>query len=447
MNLIQSALFFIAVQSPVSDPQVQWMDAHRLHLRNGNFIDGIIEEMTADIIILRYTSIITLSVPVGDLKRDEQGRPVIEEIKLRHVTTEVKRVEVPKEPDPTPTPGVQPVDPGPTPTPTETPVAGPDAPPIGEAKRARIESFVAEHFDGTDDRYQSMLAEIQSYGLDGARYLTWRIRSVDEATGRWAHQVLRTLGSIPFDADIQRLLRSSRSSDRAIALLLLGERKFPEVEGDALRSLRDADVAVRIAAATALESVGTQESLEALADATLDRDSGVRQVSASAATQVARRTQGEAALAARWISAISQASDAAKPELAEAIGRLAATTGNRSPLPRAEIRDALASMLGEFQVALRIKAAVALGEGKLPEAHLPLVERLRGEDNDSVIQAICNSLTQIGNTAALEPLIEVLRGSPAAAAAAGTALRALTRQSLPDEFGPWNSWFQETFRK
>src|SRR5262249_32364334 len=116
MNAIPGALALLALfgQAP---PQEQWKDAHRLILRNGNFIDGVIEEMTPDIIILRYSPTSVLTVQVSELKRDANGKPIIEEIRLRHVNTEAKRVAPPREPEPTAAPTPSPDGAKPVPTP------------------------------------------------------------------------------------------------------------------------------------------------------------------------------------------------------------------------------------------------------------------------------------------------------------------------------------------
>src|SRR6185436_17245026 len=81
-----------------------WTDTHRLVLRNGNFLDGVIESLEEDLVTMKCG-------PTA------KGFIAVSEIRLRHADAEAKVIAPPTS-TPTPTPGPERRDPLTTPKPT-----------------------------------------------------------------------------------------------------------------------------------------------------------------------------------------------------------------------------------------------------------------------------------------------------------------------------------------
>ncbi len=100
------ALFLAAAST--AWPQDDWKDTHRVHLRNGNFLDGQLSERSETAVVLKFTPTTTLKIKLADVVR-------IELITIRPLGEALKTVELSPSPAPSPGPGV--------------PTARPDLPP------------------------------------------------------------------------------------------------------------------------------------------------------------------------------------------------------------------------------------------------------------------------------------------------------------------------------
>src|SRR5262245_36932709 len=65
-----------------------WRDTHRLHLRNGNFIDGVLVQLGDKDVLFRWSPGVLMRIKVADIKGD------IEEIKIRTLNTAPRTVAI-----------------------------------------------------------------------------------------------------------------------------------------------------------------------------------------------------------------------------------------------------------------------------------------------------------------------------------------------------------------
>jgi len=404
--------------------QGQWRDTHRVFLRNGNVVDGQLDDFTAEEVMLHYTEKMTIRIEAPDVQR-------VELITIRPVGAPVKKI------DPV--------------------TVAPNDPKVGEIVRGgnklmpepktvkemkeRVEEILNRVANAADERKQAFSMEMRTYGVEGARYLIWRLQTLDDQRSQWVVQTLKGMSDFKFDAELKEMLNWPRPDMRAAAARMLGVRGTKDAQSLVTYLLRDPEPEVRAAAATALSNIGDAKAALALADAALDREAFVSMGAVEAAVIVAQRTQTEAALADRWLNIARRAPDDARVRLLEQLIRMAGTKPKGYPNEELE-RTLVAFMLDDRAVAVRGTAARLLGEGSFRNSAKAIADRVSIESNPNVQTQMCDALALLKDPQSVAPLIEMLLSrSSDVKAAAQRALGHITRQvRLGADYDKWKDW-------
>ncbi|MBI2932955.1 MAG: HEAT repeat domain-containing protein [Planctomycetes bacterium] len=410
----------------VSEPKVQssqWMDTHRVFLRNGNTVDGRLEEFTADAVVLGWDASTTVQLKTEDVDR-------VELITIRSVSTAVQEV--------------NPISTGTDKARQVKPVAAkPTAQPSLDGDiRQRIEELLTRLSGASDERKERLRTEMRSFGAEGARYLVWRLQTLDNARSRWVMDTLGSMGPSGIEAELRELLSSARPDIRAAAAQMLAQRGAKDVLPQLLQMLDDREAGVRAAAASGLGDLADADSLVQLADVALDPDSIPSNQAVRAAVELAQRTSSEAALARHWAQTVRRASDGARQRIASALATLGAGR-SEGTFPLSEIQEALITlMIDDEKAEVRAIAALALGEVKATASIPTLIERLSAETDVLVLVQICDALRLLKARDAIPALIEQLNSDSADARdGAVRALRGITSvKHLGTEYDEWNNW-------
>ncbi len=184
---------------PPTGPKVEeWRDTHRVHLRNGNFVDGKLDQAPSDTeLVLLFSKGAALKIKLIDVVR-------IDIIKMRHVNEAVKTVDLPK---PGPGDSGEPPAPGPA-RPAETVTYDENGKPVlnifvERGIRETLEKL-GEDPEGSDEA--KLVKDLEQTGEAGRALIAWLLR---DARWEMRRASAKALG----------LLKHAASSKALIALL------------------------------------------------------------------------------------------------------------------------------------------------------------------------------------------------------------------------------------
>ncbi|MBI4566380.1 MAG: HEAT repeat domain-containing protein [Planctomycetes bacterium] len=401
----------------------EWRDTHRVELRNGNVIDGVLEESGKDWVVIRWSPEAMVRIKAVDIYR-------IQRLVIRTAGSDLPRVDLF--------------------TPVPAPAAEEEPNEVSKvAAMPSVEEILERVSGASRDRRQELMEELREFGVGGARHLLDRISALDPDRTSWALEALRRMKDVPFDEALRGALASPRADVRAGAVYILADRGAVSMVRSMTPLLRDPESAVRTAAVSAVTRLADAGALPDLVEASQDPEDTVRRIAVSGAMDLAKRTGADAELARMWIRVLRRADDSAQADLARGLGLLASTK-KAADFPEADIREALTELLRDRGEAAREAAAGALGElSPDPATARALGESLAAELNADVAARLCNSLAKIGQgeREALEALIERLRSdNDMVRRAAEGALRRLTRQNHGSNYDDWREWYERNFR-
>lgn len=401
-----------------------WKDTHRVYLRNGNFLDGRLEQIGEKDILFRWSPGILMRIKLGDIKGD------IEEIKIRTLNAPTTKVAV-KLPDPPPD--------------KDGPVI--EKPPTRDPKKpaSDIDKFFTKILSQGDMTFELLAKEVKGLGLEGGKAIIAELPTMDSQRTDLAFVALDQMRDLPLDREIRSLLDSKRPDIRTGAVNLLANRNSSDSLRAVLGLLRDPIPSVRTAALMALPNFNDPSVLNSIADLAIDPDGQVRARAIKSAEELSGRSTADNELAGRWLLMLGRGPSAAIGELAMALSRLAERAGDGFPMD--DLRDRLARMLSDRDPTTRGSAAYALTGVKPPEAsNEPIVAALQTERDPKVIVFMCDSLAKIRLAQSAEVLVDKLRDDNKDVKAA--AQRALEKISGNAEFGSdydkWKEWLDKS---
>jgi len=402
--------------------QEGWRDTHRVHLRNGQFLDGRLEQIADKEVLFRWSPSALLRIRRMEIDR-------IEEIKIRPLRSLPKPVPLPEVIGPPPVEGGKP-------EPGEKP------PEIRSELAAAIDVITASLVEATESKRVMLIKRLRSYGLEGARHLISQLPKYEPTRASAALLALGSMKDLQIDRDLQELLLAEMPLLRQEACLLLAAREASGAVPSLVGLIADPVPGVRVAAAEAVGRLGDQGRLGLVAEACLDREKTVRAMALHFARTLAVRTDSELELVRLWLAMVPRAGAGAKADLAVAIGRLAGTHKNPE-VPAAEMVQALVELLGDRVEAVRAAAAGGIGEARSAgaAASSDLLAALENERASSVSAALCEALGNVVAQSAVDPLIAKLEtGDDVVKDAAGRALRKITRQPFDLDPEKWREW-------
>ncbi|HEV3027023.1 MAG TPA: HEAT repeat domain-containing protein, partial [Planctomycetota bacterium] len=407
-NGILTTLGLLAwLAAPAAAQDVVWIETqfHRVHLRNGNFIDGKI--------VLVNDREVRLDVAPGQIsfRRDMVDR--IELMKMRSLGEKPKldpplRRTPPRETSSAGAPAAA------TNRPRASSLAEPS---LDRGSKERVEEILGRLRIANPDQKDDLVAELARLGPGAAPYLASQLGSVDDESCQRLSLALIKLkepSALPY---LVEALEDDRPYVRIHALLVIGETGTPEFASPVRARLSDRQDAVRASAIAALDRLGDANSLPEILDCLDSQDGAVRVAAINAALDLGRKSGKLERTAEGLRKALDNASGKGTLDFISAIGR----TG------RQEQWTYIAPFLRDADPKTRATAAAALAGLAAPASEELVLTRLAQEDDKRTRVQLAAAVRELKASKAIEPLIGWLRSEdPDIAGAAEMALRGIT---------------------
>jgi HEAT repeat protein len=415
MNSLLLALSLLAAAPQAQTPPDSGSEIrfHRIHLRNGNFIDG---KVTAD----KPTEVILL-MAAGEMsiRRDQIDR--VEVVKMKSFNDKAIILDTPKakKEDPSIPRSTKPVE-------VITP----------EQIKRRVDIMLLRLNNSTAGEKEFAIAELQPLGDEGATYLASKAATSDLAIQNAIMSALIVLGKPgpKLSALLEEFMSHDKASLRGLALTVVTATGSEAERARLIRTaLRDPDAGVRI---IAISSLGSAEDKSWFSDAVEligDANKDVR----SRAVTICRRLSAGTPLNEKLVSIatthLRSADPAIRGETANLIGVLGIL----------EAWSNLTPLLRDTDASVRAAAAQSLLSLAAPESGPEIVPVLAAETDRWVRIYLAGAAQKMRLKASVEPLISWLSDpNQDVCTAAESALRALTGQTFGADQGKWNEWFQ-----
>lgn len=339
-------LLAMATSLAAQQADIQETRFDRVHLRNGNFLDGQIVKSGAKEVVLK------LKVGEMTLRRDLIER--IEQVTMKTVA-----------PDRKPPP------PTPPPTTTTPPVSTPETKPL--PTDTNVQKRVAEIFDklrkaDTDARYE-IVAEFLTLGEEGALFLATQLPNFDAATMPYAAAALGRMKEAKTLPILSGHLRHAKPGVRGLSAAALASFGTTAPVGDLLSLLEDKEAFVRAAAVGAMQQLTPREAFQPVARMCSDADADIRRKAVEALFEISKKHELEQDLVATLGSVLDRTQGVPRADLLAAIGRTGKKEAWNTAIPY--LRDDLPEV--------RSAAAVCLGSLGAPEAGDAILSALQGE--------------------------------------------------------------------
>lgn len=413
MILVLSGLF-----PAQSSQDAEWVEIrfHRVHLRNGNFIDGqILKDLPAEVL---------LKLRVGEIsiKRDQIDR--VEIIKLRSVNEKPIVKTPPKGPDR-----------GPQPLPSLplTPVTTPQ-----EIQR-KVEGILKTYAGSkAEERGPLPVAELAALGEEAAAFLAARLPDFDGTLQRPVVAALGELKSPKAIAILEAYAAHPNPVVRGMTVTALGLMGDVQREKSLRPFLQDKDPAVR---KTTLSMIGTIENpdwFRPISDLCADEDKDVRNSAISISSQMASKLGLQEEFLRILIGNLNRSSGGVKVDMVASIGGYG----------KAEHWSILAPLLRDTDAAVRTAVAMALSKLGAPDSGPEIVSQLPVERDHWTRVYLASAAQRLKLTKAVEPLIDWL-GDPdeEIRRVASIALQAITGQILGVDREKWAIWLEQNKSK
>ena len=411
--------------------QADWKEVrfHRVHLMNGNFIDGQLVTQTPKLVTLEL-KVGSISIRMDQIARDKQGEPRIEFVKVRTVGEPPKPA--PKPPEPggkqvLPFPGgtgATPPPPGPTP--------GVTFQPTGTTKE-KVDQILEEVRKADSERKWTVARMLPEAGPGWAPYLTSILEKMEDATRSMALSALTTAKDPEAKPLALKLLESKIPGVRSGVARLLGEYEDPGIAGSLHPLLKDPDAVVKSAVLSALQGLKNPDSFAFVSPLMSDSEASVRD---QAIRAVLVLTEDKDKILAAFRDGLDRLQGDARQDLIQA-------------LPRAGVKESwqtLAPYLREDSAAIRSAAAQALGQLGAPESVDTLVERMEGEREGTVRVYMAGAARAMKVMKAVDPLITWMTEPGATINIKAVCSRAL-KEITGVTFGPdpeaWSKWWAQ----
>ena len=390
----------VAVGAFPQEPGVVETRSVRIHLKNGNVLDGDM--------ILETRQSVTLRTKTGEITLDRGTIDRLERIRTR--TAVVK-------------PEAKP--------PVSTPPAHRTAPPPGP--NPVIERILEQLLTAREERSYGLLQQLILAGRPAVGYLVRRLGTIDGRIRPFVAAALieiRDPGAIP---GLIGLLDHAHPDLRAEACRILGLLGDPSAAEALLPAIKDASPLVRGAAIEALGTLGTRGSFRAIAPSCADPVREVRLRALQVLPALAQRQDRWDDLESALIDALNATRGDAKADVIAVFGLCRFKHAARLMIP----------CLRDDSPAVRGAAAEALCALEAWNWADRILERIREEEDPGVRVRLAAVASRFKPRASIEPLISWLGDpDPLVARAAREALRSLTGQDLGPDPARWSAWWE-----
>lgn len=389
----------------------EWIETRfdRVHLRNGNVVDGSI--------ITKTPTSVTLRIVGGEITFRASYIDRIELVKIKSLKEPAIIIEKPKTDTVTPT----------------QPKVTPKTPDVKADVRKSVADIVRKWRAASKDARFEVGKELIPLGPEAALYLIATIDSFSEAEIQLL--VEPAVGELKPDGAAALLapsLSSPKPHLRAGAATLIGavgdSAHNPAITG----LLKDADARVRFASMAALHKLGAKESIEAIAELGLDADQNLRTTAFSMVTDLCLKNDRSNDLVFIIGRILERATGGAKADAALALGRTA----------KKEAAEPLMRVLGDDDPNVRSMALVSLANLDAKQASTDVLDRMRAERDNGVRGYLATAAEKLKIRKAIPILIQWMSDSDSKIqGTAVVALRAMTSQNFGVDAAAWQAWW------
>jgi HEAT repeat protein len=415
--------------------EVQNTDTHRVTLRNGNMLDGVLRDKSDQGVLLQYSPSVRMFIRWGEIKS-------VEIITIRTLRAPMARIEPPA---PKPGAGAGPATPR-EPPPKDRVSTRVKLPDIPKDLQQRIDDLL-DLVRATQVERRGRFAEmLDSLGPEARRYMAVRLEMLPDDLVRWVASEIGRSQDQSLVLELRQRLNSDRAVVRSVAIQLLLELHDAASAPRFARLLTDEDEGVRGAAAIALPEFGDESSLTPLLRLLEDSSVPVRRIGLNAAIDLARRKGKMPDVVSYWKLHVATATAGQREDVASAallvIPSLGGADDPESTDTRAAMEEILVDLASDREPAVRIAAFRSLGKLGSPRSHETLIAALPAERNDDALIADITAINELRDRDAIPELIERLDSMNAKVRdAAWNALKTITGEmALPAESQAWREW-------
>jgi len=395
----------------------EWVELrfHRVHLRNGNCIDGQLLKETPGQVVLQ--------MKFGDMAIRRDQIDFVEFVKMRN---REERAVIVKGPNPGGGGGVRP---------DGTPPPPPDTP---EEIRIKVDAILAKLKATPQGSRKFPIEQLRALGEEAGIYLLSRFRELEveiQGLAATALSIVKFPKTIPL---LEALLKDREPRVRATAAMALGLMRDAEKARYLRPLLRDPDAEVRAVVLGMLNSVEEKEWFDPVSELCGDADRDTR----NQALQVAGRLATKYKLQDDYLRILGdllrRGVDEVRIDVAGAVGGLGKPEG----------WSLLAPLLTESQTAVRAAGAQALMRLAAPDSGPAILSQLPREREKPVRINLAGAVQRLKLRKAVRPLIDWLSDSDdEIRKLAGATLTSLTGQKFGVDRDPWQTWADTTGEK
>lgn len=374
---------------------------HRVHLRNGNFVDGFLAQETETRVVLRF------SYGEATFPRDLVSR--IEFVTIRSFPERAAKERPASDPGKVP-PAAAPAEVKPAPR-APSPAAG------------KVGKLLADLKAAAPARKYSVAQRMFALDGEAAARLAGSLGELDDNDLPYVKMALERTADGSSVAPLVGQLRNRREDVRVTSLAILARLAPREARSELIRCLKDPSPAVRRAGLEALRAVDDPRSLKTLAGGLLDPDPKVREAATDAVRSLAERH----ALLRDLQWELSDLLDKSKDEGKAGVIALLAALGSREDSYR------FSRLVDDESPAVRAAAVKALSGMQSEETLLGLLPREREKAPRVELARALGRMKSKKAVADLTPWLDDADREVRAAAA--EALRAITGKAHAVEHG------------
>lgn len=392
--------------------EFEWVETRftRVHLRNGNFIDGQLSEQSSGQLSLRMKS--------GDFTLKNDQIEWIELVKMRSLNEKPKAL--PKKPEkaaaaPAAAAG------------RVTLELGPESIRIREA----VAELVRDYRDAAPDHRTAALEALRKAGAPALPVLASMLEDPDESARAAILEILTLLKDPRALPSLVKLLATPLPGLRAELAGLLGLMGDEKAVAPLRPLLKAPQPEVRSRAASSIGVLGGRDDIDDVIALCADPDRSVRGSAAQAALDLGRRLEALGSVCRGLMGLVDRTDSTIRADLVLAIGQ----TGIKEGVPT------LIAMASDSDPRVRTQAVKGLGRfGSVP-ARTALLQRIVLEQEKDARIQLAVAAGQLKLMDAIDGLIGWLRDDdPDLKAAAASALKILSGQDLGTDHARWSQW-------
>jgi len=416
MRTLMAALILAGLSSAAWAQDHTWVETtfHRVHLRNGNFIDGKLLS-TSD-------REISLQLVQGNMNIRRDSIEKIEFVKMRSLLEKPKQLDQLRPP----AAAAAELKPAVTSALQITP------PSIDEALKSKLTGILAGMRTGNGDQKVALMRELTA--VEGAApYVASLMDTLGEEELDYIGMALTQMKdpeSLPY---IVAHLDSGRQPVLIQAIKLVADLDGTSHTSKVRALLNHSNPAVRSTVIATLDRLSDRDSLANILDLLKDPERRVRAAAITSSLSMGAKFNESDAVAAGFSRALDLAAPEAKVDLLSGVGRTKKTA----------LWEVVSPRLRDNETSVREAAAEALMALGAAEAADELVNRMQAESEKSVRLRLASAAGTIKSLKFVEPLISWLRSDDDGIVKAATkALEDITNKRFNDH-REWSAWWEQ----